>query len=64
MSSYTQLKDNLKMYRRLVKGIPLKSHLRTKAAVIEALQDAIRKYQTFYGMENRGCSASEDSDEE
>jgi hypothetical protein len=40
-----KLKDQLEIYRRLVDGVPLKSHLRTKAEMIEALKNAIRKYQ-------------------
>jgi hypothetical protein len=32
-------------YRGFVKGVPLKSHLRTQAKMIEALEDAIGKYQ-------------------
>ena len=63
MFPFTKLKDNVEIYKRLVKDGPCKSHLRNKTAVIEALQDAIRKYHTFYTMENTGCSASEDSGE-
>jgi hypothetical protein len=59
-----QLKDNLEIYRRLVEGIPLKSHLRTKAEMIEALKDAIKRYKTLSGMQNRECNAVGDSDEE
>ena len=40
-----QLKDQLEIYRGLVDGIPLKSHLKTKAVMIEALKAAIIKYK-------------------
>jgi hypothetical protein len=40
-----QLKDQLEIYRTLVEGIPLKSHLKTKAAMIEALKEAIIRYK-------------------
>jgi hypothetical protein len=47
--SVVELKDQLEIYRGLVTGIPLKSHLKTKAAMIEALQDAITKYKGEQG---------------
>jgi len=40
-----QLKDQLEIYRGLVDRIPLKSHLKTKAVMIEALKAAIIKYK-------------------
>jgi hypothetical protein len=40
-----QLKDQLEIYRTLVDGIPLRSHLKTKAAMVCALKEAIRKYK-------------------
>jgi len=39
-----ELRDQLEIYRGLVDSIPLKSHLKTKAAMIEALKEAIRIY--------------------
>jgi hypothetical protein len=40
-----QLRDQLEAYRCLVDGIPLKSHLKIKAVMIDALKDAIQKYK-------------------
>lgn len=40
-----QLKDQLEIYRGLVDGIPLKSHLKTKAVMVEALKVAITKHK-------------------
>jgi hypothetical protein len=48
----TQLKDQLEIYRKLVDGIPLKSHLRTKAAMLDALKAAIRKYKAGLASES------------
>ena len=39
-----KLRDQLEVYRTLVNDIPLKSHLKTKAQMIGALKEAIRKY--------------------
>lgn len=39
-----ELRDQLQIYHSLVVGIPLKSHLKSKALMIEALLEAIRKY--------------------
>jgi cbb3-type cytochrome oxidase cytochrome c subunit len=41
----TQLKDQLEIYRSLVTDLPLKSHMRTKADMIQALKEAIMKYK-------------------
>jgi hypothetical protein len=38
--------NQLEIYRKLVQWIPLKSHLKNKAAKIEALQDAIKRFDT------------------
>ena len=43
-----QLKDQLDIYRRLVDGVPKKSHLKAKAAMIEALKVAIEKHKGHY----------------
>jgi hypothetical protein len=40
-----QLKDQLDIYRGLVDGLPVKSHLKTKADMIQALKGAILKYK-------------------
>ena len=42
--SVAELRDQLEIYHDLVAGIPLKSHLKTKAVMIEALKDAITRY--------------------
>jgi len=43
----TKLKDQLEIYRSLVDGIPLKSYLKNKAAMIAALEKAISKYKAI-----------------
>jgi hypothetical protein len=40
-----QLKDQLDIYRGLVDSLPLKSHLKTKADMIQALKNAIIKFK-------------------
>ena len=40
-----QLRDQLEIYRKLVDGILPKSHLKTKATMVEALKEAITKYK-------------------
>jgi hypothetical protein len=40
-----QLKDQLDIYCGLIDGLPLKSHLKTKADMIQALKNAINKYK-------------------
>ena len=49
-----QLKDQLEIYRTLVDGIPLKSHLKTKAAMVDALKVAIGKYKAHNRMDATG----------
>lgn len=46
-----QLQDQLEIYRGLVNGIPKKSHLKTKAVMIEALKEAINQYNMAHGMD-------------
>jgi hypothetical protein len=46
-----QLKDQLEIYRGLVDGIPKKTHLKTKAVMIEALKVAINQYNGLHGMD-------------
>ena len=40
-----QLRDQLDIYQCLVDGLPLKSHLKTKADMIQTLKEAIKKYK-------------------
>jgi cation transport regulator ChaB len=47
-----QLKDQLEIYRPLIDGIPLKSHLKTKADMIAALKEAITRYKVLQDMQN------------
>jgi hypothetical protein len=47
----TELKDQLEIYRSLIDGIPLKSHLKNKAAMIAALEEAITRYKSLSSSE-------------
>jgi hypothetical protein len=49
-----QLKDQLEIYQTLVDGIPLKSHLKIKAAMADALKGAIGKYKAHNRMDATG----------
>ena len=46
MSPVKDLDNQLDIYRKLAKGIPFKSRLKTKALKIDALKEAIRSFHT------------------
>ena len=48
----TQLKNQLEIYWKLVDWIPLKSHLRAKATMLDAFKSAIRKYKAGLASES------------